>query len=117
MSTLHHVAVRVADPERSAAFYRDVLGLAELSRLHDDRGLRAVWLQAGAVVVMLERELKDVPGADVHSSHVVALAADDLGAAEAHLAARGVPVAARTDKTLFVLDPDGHRVGVSAYRF
>ena len=35
---LHHVALRVADPERSLAFYSGVLGLSEARRLIDDDG-------------------------------------------------------------------------------
>ena len=32
---IHHVALRVADPERAAAFYAGVLGLRESRRMED----------------------------------------------------------------------------------
>ena len=51
------------------------------------------------------------------SGHVLALEAEDLRAWEERLAAAGVPIDDRTAETLFVRDPDGHRVGLSAHRF
>ena len=54
MSGLHHLALRVADPERSASFYRGLLGLRELSRHAGEDGTpRAVWLALGDAALML----------------------------------------------------------------
>jgi hypothetical protein len=41
---------------------------------------------------------------------------DDLAAWEARLARAGIPIVDRTAHTLYVHDPDGHRVGLSVYR-
>lgn len=113
---LHHLALRVTDPVRSARFYAGLLGLRELRSHHDEDGVRAVWLALGDAVLMLERSLRS-PGPAHGSGHVLVLACDDLAAAAARLAAAGVEVGDRTQFTLYFADPDGHRVGLSAYRF
>lgn len=115
--SLHHLALRVADPERSARFYGELLGLPELARHPGEDGSpRAVWLALGDAVLMLERSLLP-PGPGEGSAHVLVLAAADLEACAARLAAAGVRVVERTAFTLYVHDPDGHRVGLSTYRF
>jgi catechol 2,3-dioxygenase-like lactoylglutathione lyase family enzyme len=116
MPDLHHLALRVRDPGAAARFYADVLGLPEVSRRSDEGGLRAVWLRAGEVVLMLERNLRGA-GPGEGSGHLIALAVDDLAAWERRLAAAGVPLDDRTEHTLYVRDPDGHRVGLSDLRF
>jgi hypothetical protein len=114
---LHHVALRVADVERALAFYGGLLGLPELRRLHfHDGTLRAAWLRAGSAVLMLEQRLRGA-GPDEGSAHVLAFGAADLGAWERRLADAGVAVDDRTQHTLYVRDPDGHRVGLSDYAF
>jgi len=113
---LHHLALRVTDPVRSARFYVDHLGLPELRTLGDAEGVRAVWLALGDSVLMLERSLRP-PGADGGSAHVLVLPCDDLVGAAAHLSSAGIEVVDRTQFTLYFHDPDGHRVGLSVYRF
>ena len=113
---LHHLALRVADCERSLAFYSGLLGLTEVRRLHEGDAIRAVWLAAGGAVIMLEKALRGA-GAAAGSGHVLAFKAGDLGPWEGRLAAAGVPVDDRTEQTLFIRDPDGHRVGLSVHRF
>lgn len=112
---IHHLALRVADLERARAFYSDFLGLPERRRLTDERGLRAVWLQAGEALLMLERELRG-RGEASGSGHLLAFAVEDLRPWEEKLRAAGVAVDDRTEKTLYFRDPDGHRVGVSTYK-
>jgi len=106
---LHHLALRVADCERSAAFYAGVLGLPELRRSE-----RGVWLRLGSAVLMLERALRGA-GAGAGSGHLLSLAVDDLSAWEARLLRAGVAVVDRTEHTLYLQDPDGHRVGLSRF--
>ncbi len=116
MTTIHHVALRVSDPERSAAFYAGLLGLVEVRRLEEAGRVRSIWLRAEAVVLMLERALRG-GGPETGSAHVLAFAVDDLASWEVRLREAGVPVDDRTAATLFVRDPDGHRVGLSVHRF
>jgi glyoxylase I family protein len=114
---IHHIALRVADVERSRAFYSGLLGLRELRRFEEEpEGLRSVWLAAGPAVVMLEKRLKGA-GSDAGSGHVLALAVDSLREWEERLRAAGIAVDDRTAYTLYLRDPDGHRVGLSVYRF
>lgn len=123
MAGLHHVALRVARPDLSARFYGGLLGLRELVRYPGDPGEpgedevpRSVWLALGEGVLMLERALRP-PGAGEGSAHVLVVAVDDLEVWAAKLAAAGLAVVDRTAFTLYFHDPDGHRVGVSTYRF
>ena len=113
---LHHLALRVSDCERALAFYSGLLGLTEVRRIQKGGALRAVWVAAGPIVIMLERSLRGA-GPSEGSGHVLAFEAPDLQAWEDRLAAAGVPIDDRTAETLFVRDPDGHRVGLSAHRF
>jgi catechol 2,3-dioxygenase-like lactoylglutathione lyase family enzyme len=113
---IHHVALRVADCERAAAFYSGLLGLPERRRLTDDGGaLRAIWLDADGALLMLERALRG-GGDAAGSGHLLAFAIDDLAAWQRRLAAAGIAVEDRTEFTLYVRDPDGHRVGLTTYR-
>jgi hypothetical protein len=114
---VHHLALRVADLERSIGFYAGVLGLAVVRRWDDEHGApRSAWLRAGSVVLMLERRLAGA-GVEQGSGHVLALAVDDLGQWEARLHRHAVALDGRSEHTLYVRDPDGHRVGLSTYPF
>jgi catechol 2,3-dioxygenase-like lactoylglutathione lyase family enzyme len=115
-TAIHHVALRVADPERSLLFYGGVLGLPEARRFEEEGRVRSIWLRAGDAMVMLERALKG-RGADAGSGHVLVFAVADTAAWEARLSAAGVPIDDRTAATLYVHDPDGHRVGLSTFAF
>lgn len=114
---LHHLALRVADPVRSAGFYAAALGLAQRAVHREPDGeVRAVWMGLGDAVLMLERRLRGA-GPDAGSAHVLVLATDDLAAAEARLRSAGVETTDRSEFTLYFSDPDGHRLGLSAYAF
>jgi catechol 2,3-dioxygenase-like lactoylglutathione lyase family enzyme len=111
---IHHLALRVSDPVRSLAFYGGVLGLVEMRRFEDGGVVRSIWLDAGGVVLMLERTLKG-GGGDSGSGHVLAFSVDALRSWEQHLEERGIPVTDRTASTLYVSDPDGHRLGLTVF--
>jgi catechol 2,3-dioxygenase-like lactoylglutathione lyase family enzyme len=108
------VAIRVADPAASLAFYSGVLGLPEVRRFQAEGHVLSIWVRAGDAVLMLEREIKGSgPGAG--SGHVLVLEVDDLEDWVGRLQRAGRPPIARTASTVYVADPDGHRVGLSAY--
>ena len=110
---IHHVALRVADPDASLAFYGGVLGLPEVRRAEDDGLVRSIWVRCGDAVLMLERAIKPAGGSG--SGHVLVLEVAALGEWEARLASAGVAVAERTERTIYVFDPDGHRVGFTVF--
>ena len=109
---IHHIALRVRDLEVAREIYCGLLGLEEMKR----DGSRSVWLRAGDAILMLERTLRG-RGPDAGSGHVLALAAEDLARWEEKLADAGIPIEDRSGETLFVRDPDGHRVALSVYTF
>ena len=113
---IHHVALRVSDLERARRFYAGVLGLEEDRRFEESGALRSIWLRVGSARLMLERRLKG-DGPEAGSGHVLALAVEDLHTWEERLATAGVAIDDRTGATLFVRDPDGHRVALSVYAF
>ena len=113
-SRIHHVAIRVADPVASLAFYSGVLGLPEVRRIQEEGRVRSIWVRAGDAVLMLEREIKGSgPGAG--SGHVLVLEVDDLDDWVGRLELTGRRPIERTASTLYIADPDGHRVGLSVY--
>jgi catechol 2,3-dioxygenase-like lactoylglutathione lyase family enzyme len=109
---IHHLALRVRDLEAAREFYGGLLGLPELKH----EGTRSVWLRAGDAVILLERDLRG-KGWEDGSGHVLALAVDDLAFWEEKLSLAGIPVEDRTEHTIFLRDPDGHRVGLSVFEF
>ena len=117
---LHHVALGARNVAAVAAFYRDLLGLPELSRHHDADGhLRSIWLDLGGPILMVERTgepLRHARGVGA-GPFLLALSAtgrerDEL---ERSLAAAGFPVESRTEHTIYLRDAEGNRVAVSSY--
>jgi glyoxylase I family protein len=125
--SFHHLAIQCADLDRCERFYREVLGLAVLRRWPREQGGgdRSVWLSVGgdeaSGFLALERaEAPAVqrPWRDGRAGlHLVALAIPpaERHAWEDRLAMAGVPVVHRTRWTLYVLDPEGNRVGLTHY--
>jgi lactoylglutathione lyase len=108
---LNHIAIHVADVERSCAFYRDVLRLELLPRPAFD--FPGAWFRLG-----LNQELHLIgrnisSPAPINSNNHFALRVEDLAAWEKHLQQSGArfrPVKQRPDGAwqLFLIDPDGH---------
>ena len=110
---LNHVAIHVADVEKSVQFYRDAMKLPQMPR--PDFDFPGAWFQLGVdqqLHLIGDRELP------VHSHHRgghFALIVEELDSWETHLDAYG---ANRMQRKLrpdgaeqtFVQDPDGHWV-------
>jgi len=113
IAQLNHVAIHVADVERSVAFYRDVLRLEPIPR--PGFTFPGAWFRLGADQELhIIGERKDPVVSHNRGNHY-ALMVDDLDAWEKHLTERGakfVPRRTRPDGALqvFVVDPDGHYV-------
>ena len=108
---LNHVALHVADVNKSVQFYRDVLGLPAMDRPAFD--FPGAWFRLGE-----DQELHLIGDRDqpVHSHHRgghLALEVDSLDEYERHLdenGAKRIPRKTRPDGAFqtFVQDPDGH---------
>ena len=114
---LDHVALTVAHRERSAAFYAEHFGLSD--RIHDDDHLLVLGQRGGgALLALTQGEVPALPRTNHFGFR--------LGEGEAVRGARdrfreaGVPEAEWQDGggmvRVQVLDPDGYRIDVYAYR-
>ncbi len=110
---IHHVAMRTRDLARLERFYVDVLGLPVTRRQEE----RSVWLDAAGTILMLERAEEGEPSPPVGSMELVAfgVAPEEHAFYTDRLARAGVAIEARTASTLYFRDPDGRRVGLSAF--
>ena len=127
---LHHVSLVTADLERSAGFYRDVLGLREIPR--PAFSTVGMWFERGPVQIHLianaggtYRSSRKVVTDDTH----FALRVADFSEALQQLAASGYREDLPSDDPLclvvrrtnvagypqaYVADPDGHIVEINA---
>ena len=120
---LHHLALGARDPDRVAAFYRDLLGLTEVQRHHHDDGtLRSVWLRlTDAAVLMVERLEADEADAPADPMRpglflvAVTVSDDERAALELRMEDAGHPIESRTQYTSYARDPEGNRVAFSTY--
>jgi catechol 2,3-dioxygenase-like lactoylglutathione lyase family enzyme len=121
VSVLHHLALGARDPDNLAAFYRDVLELAEVTRHYDGEELRSVWLSLGTGVLMIERIPLDTPSQAPQGMAAglflltIQIAEHDREAWVAKLDAAGAAIEAQTSYTSYARDPEGNRVAISFY--
>ncbi len=113
---LDHVALTVADRERSAAFYGAHFGLTE--RVHDDPHLLILSDPGGHTLLALSEGA--VPEGLPRTNHFGFRAADaaEVHAARERFRAAGLPEtewAPDGPARVQVTDPDGYRVEVYAY--
>jgi catechol 2,3-dioxygenase len=118
-----HVVLKVRDIERSARFYRDVLGLKEVARANFGRPM--AFFSTGEnhhdIAVMEvgpEAPLPQPGGVGLyHVALVIGITLDELRAAKAHLEAHGYTKLRLTDhkvtQSIYLDDPDGN--GVELY--
>lgn len=102
---LNHASVRVADLERSRAFYEGLLGLETLPR--PDFGLPGRWYGIGAGQLHLIQSSDSGSPIDPTGPHF-ALEVADLEAVRRELAARGVETLDPGGPQLWIRDPDGN---------
>lgn len=121
MTRLHHIALGTGNVERLAAFYRDVLGLSELSRSYsEDATLRAVWLDLQGAVLMVERtdeEPQPCAAARTRGFFLLALrvAPTQRRELERALQGAGLELEGETAFSSYTRDLDGNRIALSHY--
>lgn len=124
ISGIHHITLICADVERSAAFYRNLLGLRLVKQTvnEDDRAARHLFFgdeegRPGTLVSCLEYAELDEGSVGRGSTHHFALSVgseEELLAWRDYLVAQGAAVTEVMDrvyyKSLYLRDPDGHIV-------
>ncbi len=111
------INLQVADPERSKRFYVDVLGMVEdAGRSHPPA---FVYLRSDGCDVTLAVP-QGAGGAQPSYTIELGFEVDDIAAARAHLAARGVRDCREGSmgwgEAIELTDGDGHRVVVYSFR-
>ncbi len=115
---IDHVTVIITDPERAVAFYRDVLGLPEVSSpsTFEGAGLKVRWFKAGQQYV----HLFIAPQPDVPGRRHFALRVESAAEARTELMKRGVAIRETTPipgaERFFVNDPDGNRIEIIEWK-
>ena len=115
-----HAALWVEDIDRTLAFYRDALGLAETDEFVGGDGATNVYLAGGDGAELQFKHYADRPNAPVEPAGIdhVALRVDDTdGTVERLVAETGCPVRrgpltseGANARVAFVEDPDGYGV-------
>ena len=128
IAALDHVVLRVADLERSAAFYRDVLGCT-VEKWQQDLGL--LQLRAGAALIYLVtldgrlgRDGGAGPGREGRNLDHFCLRLERFndGELRAHLASHGIEMGPTAERygaegygpSIYIKDPDGNTVELKA---
>jgi catechol 2,3-dioxygenase len=104
-----HFTIPVGDPDRSMAFYRDVLGLEVVQRIPS---VGMVFLRAGGDHVILTKSKTPIdpnPGREIFIHHAFRIDVDKYDAVMAELRGKGVDVVFEEDRR------DGRFIGRQAY--
>jgi catechol 2,3-dioxygenase-like lactoylglutathione lyase family enzyme len=115
---IDHVTVIITDPKRAVAFYRDVLGLPEVSSpsTFEGAGLNVRWFKVGQQYV----HLFIAPEPDKPGRRHFALRVGDAQAARQHLTGLGVTIRETTPipgaERFFIADPDGNRIEIIQWK-
>ena len=118
LTRLLHTRYRVTDLEKTAHFYKDVLGLQETRRHTSPRGSQLVFFKAPGSEEEIEICQFDGSG-PVHVGHDIthlAFAVDDLDAFAKHAAAKGYPLSDGPTPTgsgsiiAFIDAPEGYEI-------
>lgn len=124
---IHHITLISGNLERSAGFYRDLLGLrlVEAGLNQDDPDARHFWFgdadgAPGTLVTLFEYPQMEQGTVGVGSTHHFAFrvgSEDELEGWRRYLDSRGVPCTQVLDrgrfKSIYLRDPDGHIVEIA----
>lgn len=110
---LNHLAITTPNVEALGAFYAQLMGLSEVTRHHDDQGLRSIWLQLDVGILMVERGPPHAEGG--WRLPAFQMRSSERGVWRGRLEALGAGPVDETGFTLYGRDPDGNRVAFSSY--
>jgi len=120
VAAIGHVALKVADIERSLSFYRDRLGFEEMMRLHrDDGGLWLIYLRitdTQFLELFPGGEGEQSPGRERTAINHFCLECDDLDTTADFLRKAGVRLTVEPktggdrNRQCWIEDPDGNRI-------
>ena len=122
LAGLDHVALRVKDLERSAAWYREVLGLQPMFE-GAWGGVPIMLGIGGAVAIALfpARDAERATSGDIEIDHFAFRASRaDFERARDSLGEKGVEVEFQDHEishSIYFLDPDGHQLEITTYDF
>lgn len=114
ISAIDHVQMTVprALEAECLAFYREVLGLAEIVKPEELRARGGAWFQVGAIQFHIGVDPEASPASKRH----VCFRVPDLAAARADVATKGVAIEgegmAEGLKRFFIRDPAGNRIEI-----
>ncbi|HEY1638385.1 MAG TPA: VOC family protein [Rhizomicrobium sp.] len=114
MIGVDHVQIAVPSPLEGEclAFYREVLGLREISKPIELRSRGGAWFQIGALQLHIGVDQRPSPESRRH----VCLLVTDLSTAKAEIVARGVSIEedskAEGLARFFIRDPAGNRLEI-----
>ena len=125
---IHHITLICKSLDRSAAFYRNLLGMRMVKQTvsEDDQGARHLFFgdeegRPGTLITCLEYPQLDQGSVGTGSTHHFALAVegeDELRGWRDYLASQGVACTEVMDRTFFksiyLRDPDGHIVELAS---
>lgn len=106
---IHHIAIGTLHPSLLADFYLQLPG-AKQSKVHyfESGEIRSIWIQLGAVILMLEKGKNESP-----KKLVFSLENSNQTAWKEFLTT--ISVLERTEFTVYFEDPDGNGLGLSSY--
>ena len=118
IKALGHVVLKVRNLERSAAFYRDVLGMREVMRYQDAMAFFSFGSNHHDLgLLQLGDRAPDAPPHAVGLYHVafkVGDTLDELRDCKSHLEQHGVQLIGMSDhgvsQSLYLADPDGNEI-------
>jgi catechol-2,3-dioxygenase len=113
---LGHVALRVADLDRSVTFYRDVIGMTERGRIQDRVAFLGIRADASHEIALFQLPA-DSPGPDPNRVGMYHMAwemasFEDLEQFHRRLVAHNVRIVGYSDRqsNVMFLDPDGNEL-------
>lgn len=106
------IAVPKALETECLAFYREALGLPEISKPAELRGRGGAWFQVGALQMHIGLD----PEASLRSKRHICFLVEDLAAAKAKVLSHGVSIeeesVAEGLTRFFIRDPAGNRIEI-----